>query len=228
MFFWKWKRSNFCSSSSATRWLGQFRCVSSCLSSRDWKGFVVHEFQVPPIPWSLFRSRKPEAKPRVSGTEESSGWCFWKASQVFLKCGRGCISRWFSSIHSGRPLTHWLCLFVSCGFQFDSLKVWGVFFPPNVFTKNDRSWKKKHAQFIFEESRRNSKNLSLLFSVSFGWGPPRHSAATRIFWSLQPLKPSKDTSQLCRWWKNHRDPIRLRRNFLKSRKWQPQIFSVFG
>lgn len=109
-----------------------------------------------------------------------------------------------------------------------------VYIPPKCFNqkmnKNDRSWKKvqnKNMPSLFSKNLEGTLKISPFCSRYLLDGAHRHSAATRIFWSLQPLKPSKDTSQLCRWWKNHRDPIRLRRNFLKVKKMTTPNFRVF-
>ena len=71
---------------------------------------------------------------------------------------------------------------------------------------------------FFEESKELKKSLAFKSRYLSDGDPHRHSAATRIFWSLQPLKPSKDTSQLCRWWKKSSWPNQAPKELFKVKK----------
>ena len=196
--------------------LANFAVAFFCLSCRDWKG--VRGARISGTTHSLEPFSEPEARGKAPGfwTEESSGWCFWKASQVFLKCGRGSISRWFpQSIRASiDALTLFVCfMWVSVWFPESLRGV--VYIPPKCFNqkmnKNDdgleKGPKQKHDQIFFRRIS-NSKSLSRFFSVSFGSGK-------RTLLSFAGGE------------KNHRDPIRLRRNFLKVKKMTTPKFRVF-
>lgn len=94
------------------------------------EGLVVHEFQVPPIPWSLFRSRRRWTRSDPGPSYGSSGWLLLKSVQVFSFWSAGEVP-WVLEFHDFKT-----CFMCKKTVWFPK-KLWGCMcnMPPKSFNQ---------------------------------------------------------------------------------------------